>query len=69
MTALVQLQASRDGEVVRRAVEFLLEAQHANGGWPECLIWTCRPGVDGQFSSEAVTTACCIGAIVRAMQA
>ena len=69
VTALIQLQATGEDEVVRRALAGLLEAQHADGGWPECLIWTCRPGVEGRFSSEALTTACCIGAMVRAMQA
>ena len=71
VTALSQLQVSgpREIEVVRCALEGLLEAQHANGGWPDCQIWKCRPGIEGRFSSEAVTTACCIGAIVRAMQA
>ncbi len=69
VTALVQLQATGEEEVVRRALEGVLEAQHANGGWPECLIWKCRPGVDGRFSSEALTTACCIGAMARAMRA
>ena len=69
VTALAQLQATREGETVRRALECLLETQHANGGWPECLIWKGPPGTEGRFSSEALTTACCIGAIVRAMQA
>ena len=69
VTALVQLQATGEEEVLRRALEGVLEAQHANGGWPECLIWKCRPGVDGRFSSEALTTACCIGAMARAMRA
>ncbi|MDD9984595.1 MAG: hypothetical protein OXU81_25085 [Gammaproteobacteria bacterium] len=68
VTALVELQASGEEEVIRRALGGLLEAQRADGGWPECLIWKCRPGVDGLFSSEALTTACCIGAMARAVR-
>ena len=69
VTALAQLQATGEEEVVRCSLEGLLETQHANGGWPECLIWRCRPGIKGRFSSEALTTACCIGALARAMRA
>lgn len=69
VTALVQLEATGEEEVLRRALEGLLDAQHASGGWPDCLIWKCRPGIEGEFASEALTTACCIGAMVRAMRA
>ena len=63
LTALHRLRADAQGEVVRTAVERLLEAQRADGGWPECLAWLGQPGTNLGFGSAAFTTACCVEAL------
>ena len=69
MTALDQLGVSGGDEAVRRTLEGLLEAQRADGGWPDCSLMKGRPGTAvGLFTSEALTAACCVGAMARAMR-
>ncbi len=63
VTALHRLCADARAEVVRMAVGRLLEAQRADGGWPECLAWLGQPGTNLGFGSEAFTTACCVEAL------
>ena len=65
LTALHRLEAGSYVEVVRPAVERLLEAQRSDGGWPESLAWLGQPGTTLGFSSEALTTACCVEALMR----
>ena len=65
LTALDRLDAAGDTAVVQAAVQRLLQAQHADGGWPECLAWLGHPGSTFGFGSAALTTACCIEALAR----
>ena len=63
LTALHRLRADTQMDVVRTAIGLLLEAQRADGGWPECLAWLGQPGTNLGFGSEALTTACCVEAL------
>ena len=63
LTALHRLCADAQVEVVRTAIDQLLGAQRADGGWPECLAWLGQPGTELGFGSEAFTTACCVEAL------
>ena len=65
LTALHRMGARGRVEVVRPALDRLLEAQRSDGGWPECLAWLGQPGTSLGFGSEALTTACCVEALVR----
>lgn len=65
LTALHRLGAADRVEVVRPALDRLRAAQRSDGGWPECLAWLGQPGTALGFGSEALTTACCIEALVR----
>ena len=65
LTALHRLGAADRVEVVRPALDRLLAAQRSDGGWPECLAWLGQPGTTLGFGSEALTTACCVEALVR----
>ena len=65
LTALHRLRAADRAEVVRPALGRLLAAQRSDGGWPECLAWLGQPGTALGFGSEALTTACCVEALVR----
>ena len=65
LTALHRLRAGDRVEVVRPAVDRILEAQRSHGGWPECLAWLGQPGTTLGFGSEALTTACCVEALLR----
>ena len=63
LTALHRLRADAQVEVVRTAIGRILEAQRADGGWPECLAWLGQPGTNLGFGSQAFTTACCVEAL------
>ena len=65
LTALHRLRADAGVEVVRPALDRLLEAQRSDGGWPECLAWLGQPGTSLGFASAALTTAYCVEALVR----
>ena len=65
LTALHRLRAADRAEVVRPALDRLLAAQRTDGGWPECLAWLGQPGTALGFGSEALTTACCVEALLR----
>ena len=65
LTALHRLRAADRVQVVRPALDPLLAAQRADGGWPECLAWLGQPGTTLGFGSEALTTACCVEALMR----
>lgn len=66
LTALHRLRAGARVEVVRPALDRLLEAQRSDGGWPACLAWLGQPGTSLGFGSEALTTACCVEALAPA---
>ena len=65
LTALHRLRAGARVEVVQPATDRLLEAQLPDGGWPECLAWLGQPGTPLGFGSAALTTACCVEALMR----
>ena len=68
VTALDRLGKGGREAVVRPALESILATQRPDGGWPECLAWKGIPGTSLGFGSEALTTACCIEAMVRVVR-
>ena len=68
VTALDRLGEGGREAVVRPALEHILATQRPDGGWPECFAWKGIPGSSLGFGSEALTTACCIEALVRVVR-
>ncbi len=66
LAALAVLGANVDPQEARRALARLVDAQRADGGWVECLVWKDEraPGQPVGFGSEALTAAVCIAALV-----
>ena len=69
LQALRQLGAFDRTDIVRPALELLLDAQRPDGRWPACLAWIGGPGYPFAFESAALTTACCVAALTSAGRA